>query len=181
MENENCVCVNHKIQNIGEKSTKLSPWALSVMSPGGIEVIPVPDRTENVLENRHLVFWPYARMTDERVYWGDKYIFLRQDESVNHKFKIGQLSQHGWAAYFNHGDVFVDRFETTEDKEHPDRNCNFETYTSKFMLEIESIGEYKTLAPGESVEHRECWSYYCNVNAPETEDDVESFVKEIIK
>ncbi|MBX6313272.1 MAG: hypothetical protein IRY99_10220, partial [Isosphaeraceae bacterium] len=36
------VTVLHRIRNIGSQPTDLAVWALSVMAPGGIEIIPLP-------------------------------------------------------------------------------------------------------------------------------------------
>ncbi len=180
MPEENCVHLVHKIENIGSKSVTLAPWALTVLSPGGTEIMPVPDR-QAILENRHLVFWTYTKINDPRVTWGDKYIRLCQNPEDTSKFKFGTLSQHGWAAYFNHGDCFVKYFDTDEDKPHPDRNCNFETFTSNPMLEMESIGVLTELLPGEAVSHSECWSYYTDIALPETDEETDEFVKKIVE
>ena len=181
MPEENCTHIIHKIENIGTNPTTIAPWALTVLSPGGEEIIPVPDREELVLENRHFVFWSYTKMNDYRITWGDKYIRLRQDPGATYKFKFGTLSQHGWAAYFNHGDCFVKYFDTAEDRPHPDRNCNFETFTSAPMLEMESIGVLTELNPGDSVSHSECWSYYTDIALPATDEETDEFVKKIVE
>ncbi len=181
MPDDNCVHLVHRIENVGSKATSLAPWAMTVLSPGGTEIIPVPDRYFPLLENRHFVLWSYTKMGDSRITWGDKYIRLRQDKDSKQNFKLGTLSQHGWAAYFNHGDVFVKYFDTSEDKPHPDRNCNFETFTSNYMLEMESIGELKELAPGDVVTHSECWSYYTDVALPKNDEETDLFVKNIVE
>ena len=181
MPEENCVHLVHKVTNVGYWGLEIAPWALSVLAAGGVEIFPVPDRETGFLENRHLVLWPYAKMNDNRVTWGDKYITLRQDKNCTCNYKIGQLSQHGWAAYFNHGDVFVKYFDTAEDKPHPDRNCNFETFTSEYMLEMESLGEFKKIEPGESISHSECWCFFKDVKVPETEEEMDAFAKKYIE
>lgn len=181
MPEENCVHVVHKITNIGLWPVELAPWALSVLAPGGTEIIPMPTRDMGLLENRNIVLWAYTKMNDKRVTWGDKYVTVRQEAECDGSFKFGQLSQHGWAAYFNHGDVFVKYFDTTEDKLHPDRNCNFETFTSSFMLEMESIGEFKTVKPGETVSHNECWSFYKDVEIPSNEAEMDAFAKKYVE
>jgi hypothetical protein len=181
MPEENCVHLVHKVTNKGLWKTELAPWALTVLSPGGTEIIPMPTRETGFLENRNISLWTYTKMNDERVTWGERYITLKQNPDADTAFKIGQLSQHGWAAYFNHGDVFVKYFDINEDKAHPDRNCNFETYTSDLMLEMESIGEYKSLEPGETVSHSECWCYYSDVKIPQTEEEMDAFAKEYVE
>ncbi len=181
MSEDNCVHVVHKITNVGTKETELAPWGLTVLSPGGTEIFPVPTPEETNLAYRSLVIWKYTYLDDKRVKWGKKYISLKQDENATTNFKVGQLSQQGWAAYFNHGDVFVKYFDTALDKVHPEGNTNFHTYTSKFMLEMESLGELKKLKPNETVVHKECWCYYCEVDIPDSECEIDKFVKEYIE
>ena len=43
---------------------------------------------------------------------------------------------------------------------YPDNNVNFETYTDKNILELESLSQIYDLAPGESAESIENWSLY---------------------
>src|SRR5262249_19868306 len=38
------VTVIHRITNIGAEPTELAPWALTVMAPGGVEIIPLPPK-----------------------------------------------------------------------------------------------------------------------------------------
>ncbi len=181
MPEENCFHIVHKIKNTGSAPITLAPWALTVLAPGGCELIPVATHEETLLDNRHFVLWRHTKMMDPRVSWGDKYIRLSHDATVPEKFKFGTLSQHGWAAYFNRGNVFVKYFDTNEDMPHPDRNCNFETFTAKDMLECESIGILSKLFPGDEVCHSECWCMYTDVAFPETDEDADIFVKNYVE
>lgn len=160
------VDIHHKITNIGPWGQKFAPWCLSVLCQNGTEVIPVPDRPTGLLHNRKITFWDYTEMTDPRVKWGDKYITLKQDPTAESNFKIGLDSQHGWAAYFVHGDLFIKKFDIIENAEYPDDGMNFETYTSNLFLEMESLGEYKTAENGESISHHESWELAAGVAFP---------------
>lgn len=180
MPEENCFHIVHKIKNTGTEKNTLAPWAITVLAPGGCEIIPVPVHKE-LLDNRHFVLWRHTSINDPRVSWGDKYIRLSHDGTTDAKFKFGTLSEHGWAAYFNRGDVFVKHFETTEDMPHPDRNCNFETFTAQDMLECESLGPLSELHPGDEVSLSECWCIYTGVSLPSTDDETDIFVKNFIE
>jgi len=180
MEKDNSFKIIHKVQNIDKVSKTYAPWALTVMSQNGTAVVPVPTRETGLIENRHLVLWPYTKMTDPRVTWGDKYIVLKQDPENEDKFKLGQLSQHGWIAYFNHGGVFVKKFDINEDEKHPDRNCNTELFTSSLMLEAESIGVYGEVAPNMTAIHTEYWSYFCSAEIPANEAEMDTFAEKFI-
>ncbi|MBO5364606.1 MAG: hypothetical protein J6A56_03980 [Clostridia bacterium] len=156
-ETENKVDVYHKITNIGAWPQKFAPWALTVLAPGGIEIIPMPDRPTRLLHNRKIALWDYAKMNDPRVTWGDKYIILTQDPTAATPFKFGIDSQHGWAAYFNNGDALIKKFDVLPDAEYPDDGMNFESYNCGAFIEMESIGEYKVIEPDEAIIHHESW------------------------
>ena len=46
------------------------------MAPGGKEVVPQGRRDTGLLPNRVVSLWPYSRLDDPRVHWGERYIFL---------------------------------------------------------------------------------------------------------
>jgi len=171
-EKEDKVSINHKITNIAPFNTEFSPWALTVLAQGGKEIIPQNTKDTGLLGNRLLALWPYTKMTDKRVFWGDKYITLRQDPNADSAFKLGMDSEHCWAAYLIHGDMFVKYYESNPDGTYPDGGMNFETYTAKYFLEMETLGELKSVAPGETVSHKETWKYIKDV-APVSDNDEE--------
>ena len=165
-ETENKVDVFHKVSNIGPWPQKYAPWALTVLDAGGVEVIPMPNRSTGLLHNRKIALWEYAKMNDPRVLWGDKYIFLTQDPNATSAFKFGIDSQHGWAAYFNKGSVFVKKFDVILDAEYPDDGMNFESYTCDAFIEMESIGVYKVVNPDDSILHHESWELVPDMDFP---------------
>ncbi len=177
-ETEAKVDIYHRITNTGAWPQHFAPWTLSVLSAGGIEVVPMPNRPTGLLHNRKLTLWDYTKMNDERVTWGDKFIYLRQDKNVNCPFKFGLDSQHGWAAYFNHGDVMLKKFDIIDGADYPDEGMNFETYTNNLFIEIESLGEYKVVNPGEDTTHHESWELIADMAFPvsQAEDDVSNLL-----
>lgn len=172
------VNIKHKLINEGLWPVRLAPWALTVMATGGKEIVPQPQRDTGLLANRLLVLWPYSKMNDHRVYWGDKYITLLQDPDCEPPFKFGLSNEHGWAAYANHGHMFVKRYKHQPDAVYPDFGVSFETYTTDFMTEIESLGPMVELQPGQSVEHSEEWLLFDNISMPSND---EQQIDELIK
>lgn len=153
----NRVKLVHRVTNHAAWPVELAPWALTVLTPGGMEVVPQPTKDTGLLGNRLLALWPYTRMNDERVCWGDKYTTLRQDPAAQEKFKFGINSEHGYAMYFVHGDLFIKRFNPIPDGNYPDGGMNFETFTNQHFIEMETLGETCSLQPGATVEHSESW------------------------
>ena len=177
------VTVVHKITNLGAWDVEFAAWGLTVLARGGLEFVPQPQKDTVLLGNRVLALWPYTRMTDKRVYWGDRFISLQQDPKADHPIKFGINSEHGYAAYFLNGDLFVKQFAIDESAQYPDAGMSFETYTNSLMLEMESISPLKKTAPGETLEHTEHWSLFSGVTAPDPRDEaaMEQIAKQYIK
>jgi hypothetical protein len=154
------VKVRHTARNIDSQPLEFSVWALSVMAPGGIEVIPQPalgEHPRDFLPNRGMVIWPYTDLSDPRWHFGRSVFTLRQSEGFA-PTKIGLPHRDHWIAYVVGDSVFLKTFEFLEGEPYPDGGCNFETFTNSEMLEIESLSPLRTLAPGEEITHTEYWS-----------------------
>ncbi len=96
-------------------------------------------------------------MSDPRFTWGQKYIQMREDPSINVKQKIGALNTKGWAAYLLNGEAFIKHFPYQAGATYPDLNCNCEFYTEPGFLEVETLGPLAQIAPGETAVHPERW------------------------
>ena len=167
---ESRVRLIHRITNLGAWPIELSAWTITVLNTEGIEIIPQPNKDTDLLPNRQIVLWPYSKMNDKRVYWGEKYIALKQDPNNKAPFKLGINNQEGWAAYARGGHLFVKRYYPQHDTTYPDFGVSFETYTNDWMLEIETLSPFTKLQPGETVEHVEEWELYNNVNVKDIDE-----------
>lgn len=167
---ESRVRLVHRITNLGAWPIELSAWTITVLNTEGIEIIPQPNKDTDLLPNRQIVLWPYSKMNDKRVYWGEKYIALKQDPNNREPFKLGINNQEGWAAYARGGHLFVKRYYPQQDATYPDFGVSFETYTNDWMLEIETLSPFTKLQPGETVEHVEEWELYNNVNIKDIDE-----------
>lgn len=165
------VRILHRLTNQGLWPVELAVWPITVLTTGGREVIPQTQRETGLLPNRTMTLWPYARMNDPRVHWGERYIILDQDPANARAFKIGTSNECGWAACFNHGQLFVKSFEHRMGAAYPDGGCSYETYVCGDFLEMESLSPLVTLKPGEHVDHLEQWSLYENVARPGTDEE----------
>ena len=174
------VCIKHRITNTGAWTIELSAWALSIMAAGGIEYVPRNQKDTGLLPNQSLALWPYTKLNDSRITWGEKYIVLKQDAKVDQSFKIGLPNPSGWAAYLNFGTLFVKRYIHYEDAVYPDFGSSFETYTNSKILEIETLGPLVKLNPGCSLDHVEDWSLHSHVEMPKDENDIDKFIKPLI-
>ena len=161
------VTLTHRITRIGKTPCRAAPWALSVMAAGGAAIIPQPPlgvHPRDLLPNRRLVIWPYTDLTDPRYHLGPRYITLRQDAAAK-PTKIGLALEPAWAGYLLKQTLFLKKFPWLPDAEFPAYGCNIEVFTNARMLELESLGPMKTLAPGEKSELKEVWDL--KVDVPE--------------
>jgi hypothetical protein len=185
------VDVKLTVTNVGSKSTELAPWGPTVMSPGGMEIIPLPAKFNHpghpsrakspadYAPNQELVLWPYFDFADTRWSFGSRYILLRQDVNKG-PTKIGLAHRMGWVAYLNSGMLFVKRFDYREGATYPDRGTRYQTFSNEDMLEMETVGELVTLAPGKSASLVESWELHGNVEPVRTEADVDRVILPLI-
>jgi hypothetical protein len=173
------VQVTHCLRNANPWAVELAPWALSVMAPGGIAIIPLPPRgahQDHLQPVNTLTLWAYTDMTDPRWTWGQRYILLRQDTHRTEPQKTGMMNLDGWVAYARGGHLFVKTFTYLTGKTYPDFGCSIEVFTNQAMLEVESLGPLTRLEPGESVEHVEHWYLFRDIPQPTSEAEVETWI-----
>ncbi|MDK2934920.1 MAG: hypothetical protein PWP27_2730 [Clostridiales bacterium] len=176
-----CVKVVHKLTNKNAWDIKLALWGLTVMKKGGYEVIPYQNRDTGFLSNRHLALWPYTHIQDKRVNFGKKYIGLSQNPREKQPFKIGINNEAGWAAYFNQGNMFVKKFKHDVDCSYPDGGCSYETYTTDFMLEMESLSPISVVKANTCITHTEYWYLFKDIEIPKSEEEMDIIVKKYIE
>lgn len=175
------VYVTYKIKNNGLFEVKFAIWALSVMAPGGVEVMPIPKIDTGLLPSYPLVIWPYTKLNDHRVLWGEDFIILKQDKNYKPPFKIGYPNLDGWACYLNDGSLFIKQYKHIDGAEYPDFGCSYETYTTDFMLEMETLSPLYTVAPGKEISHLEVWQLKKVDAIIENEEDVKNLILPLIK
>jgi hypothetical protein len=164
------VRVTHLLANRSGAPLDVTPWALSVMAPGGTAIIPQPrldlhptefpegrdTKPEEYLPNRELILWPFTNLSDGRYVFGENFLYLSHhvDRPAT---KIGLKLTTGWIAYQNGGTVFAKHFAREASAPYPDRGANCELFTNREIFELESLAPQRPLAPGETREHVEHW------------------------
>jgi len=146
-----------KLTNRNAWPVEAALWSLTVVTTGGWQIIPVPRHDTGLLHNRTLTLWPYTHMNDERVRWGDRLIYLKQDPQAKEPFKLGIDGRDGWAAYWLHDLLFIKRYQPQPGAIYPDGGMTYETFTNHAIMEIETLSPMMRMAPGEGIEHEERW------------------------
>lgn len=171
------------VENITDKPMDFAVWALSVCNAGGSLILPMNTVDTGLLPNRKVAVWPYTDMSSELIYWGKKYITVTQRPcDKEYKHKIGVDLNCGMAFYVLGDEVLCKRFDTNHpDGNYPDGGCSFETYVCDQMLEFETLGELKTVAPGEKNVHIEHWSLCkkpCEIDF-KSDESIDNFLNKI--
>lgn len=175
---EDEVTVLHEITNTSGRTIEMAPWALSVMAPGGMAVIPLPARIPHsceVLPNQEWTLWGYTDLTDSRFKIGTRHIFFRHDSKKGPN-KLGLLQKEGWSGYVLEDNLFIKTVPYIEGELYPDGNVNFETFSNKEFLELETLGPLCKLARGKTVRHIEKWSLQKGVGTIRNEKDVHTVI-----
>lgn len=181
------VTVVHRLTNVGQRPSVVAPWSISVMAPGGVEIIPLPPKRSHpgspknarsaadFAPDQLMVVWPFLDFQDPRWHFGTKFITLRQDAHRG-ATKLGLAHRTGGVGYLNGGTLFVKRFNYHEAKPYPDNGVNFETFTNEDMLEIETLGPLGVLEAGATIEHTERWELIGNMGTIGDEVQIEKTI-----
>lgn len=167
------VIVSHSLTNLGVWPVRLAPWALTVMAPGGVAILPEPPpgTPDQLLPNRVVALWPYTRAGDPRLLWGDRYLRVRPDPQRAAPVKVGMPAAEGWCGYVNQGHLFLKRVHFQPKAVYPDFGSGLECYAAGDFLELETLGPLVELEPGESTVHVEHWFLFEGAEA-DTEEQV---------
>ena len=182
MTQDGIINLEHFVTNTSAKTIELAPWSLSVMEVGGMLAIPVNKRDSGLLHNMNISIWPYTDMNDSRVKFGTDFIMIKSTDKLDRNFKLGVSNENGYAVYFNHGNMFIKKFDKFQNGEkYPDNNVNFETYTSNLIMEIESLGKLISLNPNDTVCHSEQWQLVTDIAEPCSEQEIHKIIENYIK
>lgn len=119
-------------------------------------------------------------MNDPRVRWGNRFIELREDSSIDQKIKFGVLNKQRWTGYWNQGYLFLKTFAYQKNVKYADLGCNFEIFTMPGFLDLESLGPLTSIQPGQSLTQDEIWDCRECPELPEGEDELEKALQPFI-
>jgi hypothetical protein len=155
--------VIHRLKNTLPWPIELAPWALTMMTPGGMGITGHPPRAAHseVLQPTHpLVMWAFTDLSDPRWTFTKKYLLLKQDPENKEPQKIGHFNPQTWGAYLLGDELFVKRYEAEPGKTYADFGCSFEMFSRNDILELETLGPFQKVEPGGSAVHVEQWSLH---------------------
>lgn len=165
------ITVEHMLRNENLFDVELSIWGISQLALGGVLAVPQSKLDTGLVANRAIAMWPYSKMNDARVFWGENFVTVKPDTAHEKPFKFGVSCDEQYAAYFNHNQMVLKEFEYYYGAEYPNYYCNFESYTNSDFIEFESLSPLFTLESGDEERHIEKWYVLDNVACPDFKDE----------
>ncbi|MBP3633060.1 MAG: hypothetical protein J6J43_00610 [Oscillospiraceae bacterium] len=148
--------LEHTITNTADAPMTIASWGVTTFDRGEAEVLFGKGTPGSYNPQRTLSLWGDSALSDPRIRFCGEKIYACHKPMEN-AFKMGVFAMGGTASLVNKQQRFTLTFEADPQGTYPDGGCNFEVYMDKFVLELEALGQSKTIAPGESVSHWERW------------------------
>jgi len=151
------IVVDHELVNAGPNTIELAPWALTQLRLGGVAIVPVSGEPDEygLSASSSLVLWPYTDLADPRVIWDRGGLLVRAEPGP--PFKVGTGPAPGRLGYLMEEHLFTKQVPAARGEPYPDRGAIGQFYLGDLFCELESVGEFVDLVPGDRVSHREVW------------------------
>ncbi len=179
-DNSADVTVNHEVLNFSDRTKEFALWALTLAAKGGVEIIPMNTNNTHLLPNRKIVLWPYTNPQAENIFLGKKYATVQQPKES--ALKLGFDLMDGKAYYVLDDVVFTKSYDAKyPNGVYPDGGVSFETYSCSWFTELETLGELKKVAPGETAYHEERWTLCkkpCDVDY-KNDESIAAFIEKL--
>jgi hypothetical protein len=153
------VTVDHSITNEGDEPRECVPWAITQLRPGGMGLLPLGiDHSDphGLQAYTRVIGWPYTDWTALASSPDHDVLYVNGTRET--PTKVGTSLTRGWLAYEIDGWLFAKYAATA--RPGVDLGAAGQLYACKDFVELESLGQLATLAPGETTEHREIWKIW---------------------
>ena len=185
---ESHVKVIHTITNHGSETTRLAPWAPTVLKPGGRAILPFPPRAamdkDHLQSVSPLTLWSFTDFADPRWVLGQDFLQLIHDKKPAGRFPeqmTGLFNPAEWGVHVRGSCIFLKRAAAQPGKQYPDYGCNFEVFTNPDFLELETLGPVVDLQPGESTVHTEHWWLFNSATPISSEESIRREILPLIQ
>jgi hypothetical protein len=166
--------VDHRLVNRGDEIIEVAPWAVTQLRPGGTALMPLgngspePGRLQPWAS---VVGWAYTDWSALR--WDPAHGVVEIPARRESPTKLGTPLARGWLAYVINGWAFA-KYITVRPLS-IDLGASGQVYANKDFVELETLGAFVSLAPGESARHCETWRVWrASDNLAEVIEQVEA-------
>ena len=157
LEADGTVLLEHSIRNVGNAPIQIASWGINTLAGGGRAEALYRGGTPGALQpERVFSLWSNTSMADPRLRFSKDTVYAEQ-LPLDDYFKLGLYSAEGRAVLHNLGQRLEIRFAAEPGTAYPDGGCNFELYLCRQFMELETLGAFRSVAPGEAATHWERW------------------------
>ena len=157
--NDGSFKVEHILTNCNAHSVKASAWGITTFKGGGIARIPYDGTDGGYTPNRSLSLWFNTSLNDRRLSFDENFIVGRHFPCES-KLKLGAYAPSGKISMENLGQILEISFLPHPMEDYPDHGSNVELFLNKHIMELETLGALREMAPDETVCHTEHWHIY---------------------
>ncbi|MDR0751110.1 MAG: hypothetical protein LBF12_00760 [Christensenellaceae bacterium] len=161
-ESKNVLKIDSEVVYKGDDELKCALWGLSVFKSGGRMRLALNAEDTGYLPNRNIVFWPYSDMKDPRFILTNEFLELKSDKQCEKPFKVGLYQKNFQVDYEIKTELGITKIEkriiSASDGSYPDYSCNFESYISNLIHEIETLTPFSILKNGQNIKQVEYWT-----------------------
>ena len=148
--------VEHVLTNCNAYPLKVAAWGITTLKGGGVAKIPVEGSVGGYVPNRTLSLWFDSSLNDSRLSFENDHIIGRH-LPLERKLKIGAYTPQGEISMTNLGQKLEIFIAAHPIEDCPENGCNVELFLNKHIMELETLGELKTIPSGATVKHIEYW------------------------
>lgn len=148
--------VEHILTNCNTHPVKVALWGITTLKGDGIAEIPYEGHANGYAPNRAISLWFDTSLGDSRLSFGQNSI-IGQHLPYEKKLKIGAYTPHGKISMENLRQKLDISFAMHPLEDYPEQGVNVELFLNKHIMELETLGELKEIAPGATVNHTEYW------------------------
>lgn len=161
--------IDHSLTNVGEEAFSLAAWAVTMLRPGGVGLLPFQveqDDEHGLWPNRQLLVWPYTDIRSEHLQIFNQGLLVSAGMRAG-ALKVGAPNPLGFLAYRHGEQLFIKESHYRKGELYPDRGASHQIYCNPSVIELETLGPLIKLGPGEAVRHQEIWQVYLKGRWPE--------------
>jgi hypothetical protein len=150
------VVVDHLVTNRGTGPIEAGPWAITQLRTEGVALLPLGTMNRDprgLRPSTAVVGWPYTDWGG--LEWDPASRVMHISGARQTPTKIGTSLARGWLAYALDGWIFA---KYARPGRLPiDLGADAQVYANADFVELETLGAFVSLEPGESMSHREVW------------------------
>lgn len=161
--------VLHRVRNTGHLVYPAAPWALSCVEPVGTIYFPWGQGSP-AWQLKQITYWhrwgegQSTRINSPQWQPGEEWFSVSPTGEMG---KVGAAPSEGWVAQVRPEATFLKAYRVEPGATYVDAGCSVEVFTCKRFVEMETLGPYGLLHPGETREHVERWCVLEEPTAPE--------------